>query len=352
MKKWDLVARIRHGLGRSDAARRLRVKILLKLFQIDFQKQTELNYLGSGLSSSKILSSSVYTLGTAVSFSDPGGLDFFQHSFATRNLISTSDVIVNTEKSLILDSNGLVLSESTEWPSEQVVVFVKKPPNRPLQRFESVRLGLSNSGYYHWLTEDLPSFLVNKSRFPVLEFSKTSQRNREIYNFLNVHTYLAPEWVFVDQLDFTTRGKDLGYLHPENLKVLKHFSAEQMGIRPRPSRKLYISRSRSRRSLPNEKDLEFFLEAQGYEIIFSEEHGFLDQIKLFSEATSIIAPHGAGLANTLWSNGVRILEIEPSEKINRCFEWQAKLCGHEYTRFRLLNEDLYPLFKFIQNWMH
>lgn len=353
MKNWDLLARIKHGLGRKrDAALRLRVKFLLKLLRIDFQRQTELNYLGLDSSFSNILEYSVFSRETEVFFADPVNKNLLQHSFARRYLITLSGVTVNTEKSIIFDSNGLILSESSEWPSEQEIVFGKKPPSRPLHFVGRARLGLSNAGYYHWLTEDLPSFLSNDSKFPALEYSESNERNKDLYNLLGIPTRPVPEWVSVGHLDFTTRGKDLGYLHPEHLKILKRFAAETIGSSPKKLRNLYISRSKSRRSLPNEGELESFLEDQGYEIIYSEKHNFVDQIKLFSEAASIIAPHGAGLTNGIWSDEARILEIEPSDKINRCFEWQAKLCGQEYSRFRLLDEDLDPLYNFIRNWMH
>jgi capsular polysaccharide biosynthesis protein len=162
---------------------------------------------------------------------------------------------------------------------------------------------------------------------------------------------LVPEWVVVKNLSFTTRGKDLGYLHPEYMRVLKRFASEQIRAHPKGKRKLYVSRTKSRRSLPNERILEVFLETQGYEIIYSEEHSFPDQVRLFSEATSIIAPHGAGLTNALWADKARILEIDSSNRINRCFEWQSKVCNHEYTRFRLRTQDLDGLLKFLKTWL-
>jgi capsular polysaccharide biosynthesis protein len=212
-------------------------------------------------------------------------------------------------------------------------------------------MGLANSGYYHWLTEDLPSFLINNSKLPILEYSESNSRNREIYKILNFQTTLVPEWVVVQNLSFTTRGKDLGYLHPEYMSVLKRFALEQIGARPKGTKKLYISRTKSRRSLPNEQKLEVFLETHGYEIIYSEEHSFSDQVRLFSEATSIIAPHGAGLTNALWADKARILEIDSSDRINRCFEWQSKVCNHEFTRFRLRTQELDGLLKFLQSWL-
>jgi hypothetical protein len=353
MKNLDLIARIKHGLSRrKDASVRLRTKILLGLLRIDLQKQTEINYLGFELNPVRNLSASVVTQGIELSFNAVDSMNFIHHSFAQRYQICTENLLVDAEKSLVFNAEGKFLSESSEWPAEQVLLYNNKPPKPPFETIEYGRLGLSNSGYYHWLTEDLPSFLVNNSTRPILEFLESNNRNREVYEILGSHTLTVPKWVSVQNLSFTTRGRDLGYLHPENLKVLRSFTAGYVDKAPNVERKLYVSRSKSRRSLPDEESLERFLQSHGYEVIFSEHFSFIDQVKLFSEATSIIAPHGAGLTNALWSNAAQVLEIDTAKRANRCFEWQSKVCGHEYTRYKLQSGELEGLFKFLRNWMH
>lgn len=352
MRNLDLMARIRHGLSRKkDASARLRTKILLRLLRIDLQKQTEVNYLGFELNPVRTISTSVVTQGIELSFNEADPADFMHHSFARRYQISAENLLVDAEKSLIFNSEGKFLSESSEWPAEQVLLYNSKPPKLPSETIDCGRLGLSNSGYYHWLTEDLPSFLVNDSTRPILEFSNSNKRNRAVYEILGFHTLTVPKWVLVQNLSFTTRGRDLGYLHPENLKVLRSFAAAHVHNAPNAERKLYVSRSKSRRALPDEETLERFLQSHGYEVIFAEHFSFMDQVKLFSEATSIIAPHGAGLTNALWSNKAQVLEIDTAKRVNRCFEWQSKVCGHEYSRYKLQSSDLEGLFKFLRNWM-
>lgn len=352
MKNLDLIARIKHGLSRrKDASTRLRTKILLGMLRIDLQKQTEVNYLGFELNPVRTLSASVVTQGNELSFNEVDAVNFLHHSFARRYQISTENLIVDAEKSLVFNAEGKFLSESSEWPAEQVLLYNNKPPKLPLETIDCGRLGLSNSGYYHWLTEDLPSFLVNDSTRPILEFLDSNKRNREVYEILGSHTVSVPKWVFVQNLSFTTRGRDLGYLHPENLKVLRSFAATYIDKSPNVERKLYVSRSKTRRSLPGEETLERFLQSHGYEVIFAEHFSFMDQVKLFSEATSIIAPHGAGLTNALWSNNAHVLEIDTAKRVNRCFEWQSKVCGHEYNRYKLQSSELEGLFKFLRNWM-
>ena len=353
MKKLDLLARLKHGFNRKeDALLRLRIKFLLKLFRVKIFKYTELNYLGYSNSTTEVVASKVNASRNQISFPDSITMTNFSHDFSDRFSLTTERVIVNAEKSLVYNDKRELLSDSTEWPPEHVLAFTKSPPNKIASHVDFGRLGLANSGFYHWLTEDLPTFLNNDSDLPVLEFVKSNTRNRDVYKQLGLSTILVPEWISVNSLCFSTRGQDLGYLHPSNLQILKVFADSIVQSATQGNGKIYISRSRSRRSIPNEILLEEYLKSAGYEIIFAEDYPFLEQIKIFSQARTIIAPHGAGLTNAIWSNGARILEICGAWDLNRCFEWQSKICGHDYTRFVYQELNPHELVKFIDSWQH
>jgi capsular polysaccharide biosynthesis protein len=90
---------------------------------------------------------------------------------------------------------------------------------------------------------------------------------------------------------------------------------EKLGIRePGGDRKIYISRgpAASRRIL-NEPELMSYLEGRGFETVTLETMPVADQIRLFSEAGVIVAPHGAGLANMVFSTKPRIVELLPTD---------------------------------------
>ncbi len=98
------------------------------------------------------------------------------------------------------------------------------------------------------------------------------------------------------------------------------FLQERIGLNDRsaaPFRKLYISRAdASKRQVLNEEQLIPILREAGFEIIRLREHGFLEQANLFHQAAWVIAPHGAGLVNVLYSRpGVQVIELTPSESI-------------------------------------
>lgn len=109
-------------------------------------------------------------------------------------------------------------------------------------------------------------------------------------------------------------------------------------IVPRKFRKIFISRERynqrylnrinelrsQQRYYKDEKQLEDFFRSEGYEIVYAEDYGLIDQIKLFSEAKTIASVAGAGLFNLLWSNkNTKIIEI----MINPLYRYHFKEFG-------------------------
>lgn len=86
-------------------------------------------------------------------------------------------------------------------------------------------------------------------------------------------------------------------------------------------RKLYISRSKeTHRKLINEREVEDFLEKEGFETIFPQQYTVKEQARLFSSAEFVVAPHGAGLSNLLFcGHGTKVLELFPPGYINVCY---------------------------------
>lgn len=95
---------------------------------------------------------------------------------------------------------------------------------------------------------------------------------------------------------------------------------------------MYISRRRSRRRrLGGEERLEERLAARGFEILHLEELSFEEQIGAFHEAEVVVATHGAGLSNLVWSEApCRVIEIFPRNYVLDCFSWLSFSLGLDY----------------------
>lgn len=79
----------------------------------------------------------------------------------------------------------------------------------------------------------------------------------------------------------------------------------------RPPRRLLVSRVDSPwRRLGNEAEVAAVLAPLGFEVIVPGRLAFADQIAAFRDATHVVAPHGAGLANILFcAPGTQVLEV-------------------------------------------
>ena len=100
----------------------------------------------------------------------------------------------------------------------------------------------------------------------------------------------------------------------------------------RAEKLIYISRNRSpRRRIENEEELLPILERYGFERHYLEEMDLPSQAALFAAARMVVAPHGAGLANLVWSReGTTVLELYPEFYHDPSFRILASSCGLDY----------------------
>jgi capsular polysaccharide biosynthesis protein len=102
----------------------------------------------------------------------------------------------------------------------------------------------------------------------------------------------------------------------------------ELKIKPAsPWRKLFISRADSRaRSLVNEAEIAECAAKTGFERIVLSALSVQDQIRLFAEATHVIAAHGAGLANLIFCRpGTVVCEMHSEAYVQWAFRSLAGL---------------------------
>lgn len=96
---------------------------------------------------------------------------------------------------------------------------------------------------------------------------------------------------------------------------------------------IYLKRSSIRsRHIKNNDEIEVIAQRNKFAIIDADNLSLRDQILLFSQATIIISPHGAGLTNMVFSNyeKLSVLEIFPSNYIMPHYYWLAKQLNITY----------------------
>lgn len=105
-------------------------------------------------------------------------------------------------------------------------------------------------------------------------------------------------------------------------------------------RRIFVSRQdASYRKVTNEAEIASIAERAGFQVVLLERMSIREQLLLFSEAESIVAPHGAGLVHQfMMRRGGRVLELFPRGKLRRHYWSMAYACGHQY--YALLGEAL------------
>jgi len=217
-------------------------------------------------------------------------------------------------------------------------------PRPAVLRGEHCLLGTPwSGGYYHWLLEALPR-LATFERFPALAAApllvsgKLSPFQRETLALLGISEERVRELpaavTEVERLFFPQIPAPTGNPSPQAVAWLRSRLLPPAGVTtPRPRRKLYISRRDApQRRLINEEEIVRLVQRAGFEIVTLGTMSVADQIALFRETSAVIAPHGAGVTNTLFCpDGATIVELFGTNYVNGCFWALANLCGHRHA---------------------
>lgn len=202
----------------------------------------------------------------------------------------------------------------------RVLVTHSAPEGTPIPR--AIHLCKDHSGnYFHWLFECLPRAIVALEQpeyagWPLLVDAGLPAQNlqalqrlcgeREIIPIAHREMRNVGELVFPGVFSFmhdnygkSVAAEDL-VIAPEAVHLLR--SRLLPAARSAAGKRLYIARDRAKyRRMLNEQQIQAALRAQGFEIVRPEDMNFAEQLKLFSEASVIVGPTGAGLSNMVFA---------------------------------------------------
>jgi capsular polysaccharide biosynthesis protein len=126
---------------------------------------------------------------------------------------------------------------------------------------------------------------------------------------------------------------------PQALKWTRNRILSKLGLSQRNENRILITRrgAESRRFY-NEDSVIAALEQYGFEPVVLSNLPFREQVRLFAHAEAIVAPHGAGLINTIYGSNLRIMELF-GEYVNACYYTLAGGFGHIYRYHLCENTD-------------
>lgn len=162
--------------------------------------------------------------------------------------------------------------------------------------------------YYHWVVECLTRLYDlddKEKKQPILlplRYKNLSYVHQSIYLLgFSVHYYNTKQPCYIKKLilpSITARGM---FFSIESLSFQKKVFSNKIVCNNIPYRKIYITRENSNsRKVLNEHQFVDFFKRYDIEVFNLENLSFIEQVKIFSETTLLIGPHGAGLANMLY----------------------------------------------------
>ena len=124
-------------------------------------------------------------------------------------------------------------------------------------------------------------------------------------------------WLFKHLIVPSMSNSKDGIIVPPMSPWLRHFKGTHNLKGVKPYRKIVVLRPGSvTRRISNSDEL--LLNLKGWETVVLENMTIKDQIKIFSEASHVVAAHGAGLTNLLWCQpGTKVLEINQKSEIHK-----------------------------------
>jgi capsular polysaccharide biosynthesis protein len=208
------------------------------------------------------------------------------------------------------------------------------PPKQRIDGRVAVLNKQFSHNFYHWLTEVLPRLATLRragvsADYYLVECLTVFQQNVlaalgiERHQLIQPHCRLLLEAEQLLVPSFPT---------PACLREFRSLLSARLGVNERGgfSRRIYISRRKTgTRTIANETDLELLLRMHRFETHSMEEYPLAKQAQLIHEAETIVAVHGAGLANLLFARpGTQVIEIVPAGRYNAtCYPEKSRVFG-------------------------
>lgn len=200
-----------------------------------------------------------------------------------------------------------------------------------------------SENYYHWFMEVLPRILL----YEILEIPSIMI----VVNRLNGQFQKSSLKYFDQKIKFIETSKN-NYIQIDEAFIPFSTTIEvwklnflrqrfQKLMVESESKRIYISRCLTNtRSVLNEKKLLNFLGKYKFEKVILENMNFEDQVKMFYNAKIIIAPHGAGLTNLIFSQKhTKVIELFTKKRIVNVYKTISDLLSLEY--YRIIDKSKY-----------
>jgi capsular polysaccharide biosynthesis protein len=203
---------------------------------------------------------------------------------------------------------------------------------------------LTQNNYYHILVDNVPRFYVacqhdivqSGERIELLHTSPIANNhflNRLKPGNVEFRQLQIGKLYYIENLIFSPFITNHFCGHIPSVVRNKIYSRFLPDRSRNPKNLIYISRKKAPqgRRILNESELFDSLKKLGFEEYVLEDLSALQQIDIFYDAKLVVAPHGAGLTNLIFSHQVKILELFQMKYITPNYYYLAKSMEHDYA---------------------
>jgi hypothetical protein len=203
-------------------------------------------------------------------------------------------------------------------------------------------------GFYHWFMDGLPRLamlpdLPSDTRI-IVPF-QLAQYQKQTLQWLGLENRIRPtreKHLLVEHYYFCSPTSMTGCYNPFAVQFLRQSLLPHADVAFDSPTRFYLRRVGKGRPILNENDVLDFFQKKGWAIIDTEQLPMARQIRLFSRAEMICAPHGAGLTNLLWAPvGCKVLELCASTFLNGVYEGLAECLALKHRFLIFQGDDTY-----------
>ena len=250
-------------------------------------------------------------------------------------------VVVSPNHNLLADVSWEGYEAVSDAKNHPAMYKLRLPPIKHVAGRVAIITSINADNYYHWMFDILPRFeILQKSGLTADYYliNSTNRFQKECLQVLNIpierilnptkSTHIEADELIVPSLlgpvfKMTPQPQACKYLRSTFLPLVKAQKAH---------RALYITRDDARnRRVINEAEVKAEVTSLGFEVVSLSNVPVLRQVELFSEASIIVGPHGAGFTNAVFCplNAV-LIELMPEKRPIGCFERLARFVGMRY----------------------
>jgi capsular polysaccharide biosynthesis protein len=243
-------------------------------------------------------------------------------AYVVRDVVVHGELGIVTAGDFVLrDSLHLSLPEhhGYKWIARDELLMPPAAPATHIDDAAHMMCGyVGNRNYAHWLTDVVPSLFVPpiSDLFGEATLLFSHQRRAWQQQTLALWPEILGRCVFLDETTHVScsslaivpqiKASDW-YPHPGRMIVIDEIR-RRAGANSPPHRRIYVSRQDAgARRLINEDDVVQIVQQYGFDVVMLAQMDVVEQIRLFSSASHIVAPHGAGLANIVFCQAGTVL---------------------------------------------